>query len=123
MIIDTFMSNYPYFLSTLLVAIGMWGMLARRNLMKKLIGMTIFQTAIIMLFICISYKSGGTVPTIVEGAAPGALTYVNPLPHVLMLTAIVVMVATSGVALAIIILVHRRYHTLDEREILERMKG
>jgi multicomponent Na+:H+ antiporter subunit C len=116
------LDNYPYYLSTVILAIGIWGMFAKRNLMKKLIGMTIFQVAIILLFITSSVKFGATVPTFdpAIGTADPSL-YTNPLPHVLMLTAIVVMVATSGVALAVLITVYRRYHTLDEREILQRM--
>jgi len=117
------LNQYPYFLSTVLLALGIWGMFAKHNLMKKLIGMNIFQVAIILLFVSSAAKFGGTVPTFDPsiGAANPDL-YVNPLPHVLMLTAIVVMVATSGVALAILLLIYRRYHTLDEREILMRMR-
>ena len=117
------LDQYPYYLSTVLLAIGIWGMFAKRNLMKKLVGMTIFQVAIILLFISSSVKFGGTVPTFDPsiGAADPAL-YANPLPHVLMLTAIVVMLATSGVALAILLIIYRRYHTLDEQEILKMMR-
>jgi len=120
---EAVLDNYPYYLSTAILAIGLWGMFAKHNLMKKLIGMTIFQVAIILLFISTSAKFGGTVPTLDPGigTADPAL-YTNPLPHVLMLTAIVVMVATSGVALAILLIIYRRYHTLDERDILQRMR-
>ncbi len=105
------------------MAIGIWGMVGKYNLMKKLIGMNIFQTAIILLFITASVKFGATVPTYDPelGVTDPAL-YVNPLPHVLMLTAIVVMVATNGVALALLLLIYRRYHSLDEREISKMMK-
>lgn len=122
-LLDSIANDYPYLLSIVLISIGLWGMIAKHNLIKKLIGMTIFQTAIILFFICGAFKWGGTVPTIEPaiGSDPGL--YINPLPHVLMLTAIVVMVATSGVSLAMILLIYRRYHTLDEREILKRMKG
>lgn len=117
------LDQYPYYLSTVLLALGIWAMFAKRNLMKKLIGMSIFQVAIILLFISSAVKFGGTIPTFDPsiGAADPAL-YINPLPHVLMLTAIVVMVATSGVALAILLIIYRRYHTLDEQEILKRMR-
>jgi multicomponent Na+:H+ antiporter subunit C len=116
---QTLLEQYPYYLSTVLIALGMWGMFAKRNLMKKLIGMTIFQVAIILLFISSAAKFGGTVPSI--GASDPTL-YANPLPHVLMLTAIVVMVATSGVALAVLLIIYRRYQTLDEKEIIKRMR-
>lgn len=121
--LETLLEQYPYYLSTVLIALGIWGMFAKRNLMKKLIGMTIFQVAIILLFISSAAKFGGTVPTFDPsiGVTDPSL-YVNPLPHVLMLTAIVVMVATSGVALAILLIIFRRYHTLDEQEIMKRMR-
>ncbi len=115
--------NYPYFFATVLLAIGIWGMFAKRNLMKKLIGMTIFQVAIILIFVASAAKFGATVPTAdpaIDVTNPAL--YANPLPHVLMLTAIVVMVATSGVALSILLLIYRRYHTIDETEIMERMR-
>lgn len=119
----TLLDLYPYYFCIILLAIGLWGMFAKRNLMKKLIGMTIFQVAIILFFISGSAKSGGTVPALLNpAAAADPALYVNPLPHVLMLTAIVVMVATSGVALALLLLVYRRYHTLDESEIMQRMQ-
>ena len=121
--IQTILDHYPFYLSTVLLAIGLWGMFAKRNLMKKLIGMTIFQVAIILLFISGSAKIGGTVPALFSHSdAAEPILYVNPLPHVLMLTAIVVMVATSGVALAILLLIFRRYRTIDEIELLKRMQ-
>lgn len=123
-IFENIVQNYPYLFSALLMSIGLWAMLAKHNLIKKLIGMNIFQTAIIMFFISSGYKLGATIPII---NTPPEMTnpqlYINPLPHVLMLTAIVVMVATSGVSLAILILIYRRFHSLDEREILKRLKG
>jgi multicomponent Na+:H+ antiporter subunit C len=104
-------------------------MMAKNNLMKKLIAMNIFQWAIIFYFISIGAKRGGTIPIIagIHGhggheVAINAMNYVNPLPHVLMLTAIVVGVATTGIALALLILIHRRYGTLEEDEIIEELK-
>lgn len=120
--LEVLMEQYPFYLGTILVAIGLWGMFAKRNLMKKLIGMTIFQVAIIFLFIASSVKFGATVPAIDESLGTDPVIYTNPLPHVLMLTAIVVMVATSGVALAILLLIYRRYNSLDETEIMKRMR-
>ena len=118
-----FLDHYPFYLSTVLLAIGLWGMFAKRNLMKKLIGMTIFQVAIIMIFVSSSAKIGSTVPTLIPHSDTiDPSLYVNPLPHVLMLTAIVVMVATSGVGLAILLLIYRRYKTIDENELLRRMQ-
>lgn len=118
---DEFLGRYHYLDTAVLMAIGFYGMLAKRNLMKKLIGMTIFQTALFLFFIQGAAKWGATVPVIdpVRGTDPSA--YLNPLPHVLILTAIVVGVATLGVALALLLTIYRRYGTLDEGAILQRM--
>jgi multicomponent Na+:H+ antiporter subunit C len=117
------LSHWPYLLILALMALGLYGVLSKHNLMKKVIGLNIFQSSIILFFISISAKWGATVPVIdPELDATDPSLYANPLPHVLMLTAIVVMVATLGVALSIIVLIYRRYHSLDEREILERMR-
>jgi len=120
--LQAFIGNYAYLLTATLMAIGLYGMLGKRNLMKKLIGMNIFQTAIILFFIAGAVKWGGSVPTIDPELGSDPALYVNPLPHVLMLTAIVVSVATTGVALALLLLIYRRYRTLDEPEILQRMR-
>ena len=117
-------SKYNYWAYIVLMMIGFYAMIGKRNLVKKLVGMNIFQTAIILYFISTGAKRGATIP-IVEGGVMHMIEashYVNPLPHVLMLTAIVVMVSTFGVALALIIMVYRRYQTLEEDEILELRK-
>lgn len=120
---QTFLGHYAYVMTTALMAIGLYGMVSKRNLMKKLIGMNIFQSAIILFFISGSAKWGATVPVFDPelGTAYPAM-YANPLPHVLMLTAIVVLVATTGVGLALLLSIYRCYHSLDEREILRRMR-
>jgi len=115
--LDYLVSKYNYWIYIFLMMLGFYAMMGKRNLMKKLIGMSIFQTAIFLFFISIGVKKGGTLPIMMEGAARAA-DYVNPLPHVLMLTAIVVMVSTTGVALAVLLLIYRRYKTLEENEIL-----
>lgn len=114
-------SKYNYWIYIVLMMIGFYAMITKKNLVKKLVGMNIFQTAIIFYFISIASKKGGaTIPIIQEAqGAINAAQYVNPLPHVLMLTAIVVMVSTFGVALALIIMIYRKYRTLEEDEILE----
>jgi multicomponent Na+:H+ antiporter subunit C len=110
--------------------IGLYAMIVKNNLVKKLVGMNIFQTAIILFYISIGYKRGATIP-IIENAHGGhhgapqaieAAAYINPLPHVLMLTAIVVSVATFGVALALAVKVYQRYQTLEEDEIRMRLR-
>ena len=125
--LDFIISKYNYWIYIILMMIGFYAMISKNNLIKKIIGMNIFQTSIILFFVSIASKRGGTLPIIknahngVENAIDAA-HYVNPLPHVLMLTAIVVMVATLGVALAIVILIYRRYGTLEEDELLKRIK-
>ena len=114
----------PYWLSAALLLIGLYGMLAKPNLVRKLMAMNILQVAVIMFFISLAAKSGATVPIAVEGdEARVATAYVNPLPHALMLTAIVVSVSTTGVALALLIRIHRRYGTLNEVELLEKLRA
>ena len=113
--------NFTYFITTLLLVIGLYGVIAKRNLIKKLIGLSIFQTAIFLFYIHGAIQPGATVPVWDERWVTAA-HYVNPLPHVLILTAIVVSVATTGVALALTIAIYRRYGTLDETDLLERMK-
>jgi len=113
-----------YWLSAVLLLIGLYGMLAKPNLVRKLMAMNILQVAVIMFFISVAVKSGATVPIAVEGdEARVATAYVNPLPHALMLTAIVVSVSTTGVALALLIRIHRRYGTLNEVELLEKLRA
>ena len=112
--------NYPYWVAIGLLMLGLYTMIAHRNLTKKLIGMSIFQTAIILFFLVTSIKHDATLP-VVFSARPEPGLFMNPLPHALMLTAIVVMVATSGVALAILIRLYARYGTLEEDVLAERV--
>ena len=112
-----------YWLYIVLLMIGLYAMIAKKNLVKKIIGMNILQTAVILFFISVGAKNNATIPIIMhahetESHTIHAVNYINPLPHVLMLTAIVVAVATLGVALALIIKIFQQYQTLDEDEIL-----
>ena len=85
--------------------------------------MNVLQVAVIVFFILVGYKEDATPPIARAGdVQPSARGYVNPLPHTLMLTAIVVSVSTTGVALALLVRIHRRFGTLDEIEILEKLK-
>ena len=120
---DFIAGHYDYWFIIVLLMIGMYGMILKRNLVKKLIGMTIFQAAIILFYISSSIKAGATVPIFSEQITNGdPSNYINPLPHALMLTAIVVGVATVGVAFALLVLIHKRYNTLDENDIIEKIK-
>lgn len=124
-ILRILVGKYNYWGALVLLLIGLWGMVAKRNLLKKVIAMSIFQTAIILFYISIGEKRGATIPILAHGAgeaghaAIDAAAYANPLPHVLMLTAIVVGVSTLGVALAILQKIHRVHGTIEEDEILE----
>ena len=120
-------SKLNYWIYIALMMIGLYAMIIKNNLVKKIIGMNILQTAVILFFISIGAKDKATIPIIEHAHGPGdhavsALKYINPLPHVLMLTAIVVAVATLGVALALIIKLHQQYNTLEEDEILSHLK-
>lgn len=126
--IPLLLTKYNYWVYITLMMIGLWAMIAKNNLVKKIVGMNIFQTAIILFYVSIGAKYGATIPILQHGSGHGheaavhAADYINPLPHVLMLTAIVVSVATLGVALALVIKIHRRHRTLEEDEILEHLR-
>jgi len=126
-IVSTIVANYNYWLYIVLMMIGLYAMIAKNNLIKKLVGMNIFQTAIILFYVSIGCKRGGTIPIIEHAHGPGhhvidSAHYVNPLPHVLMLTAIVVSVSTFGVALALAVKIYQQYKTLEEDEIIMRLR-
>jgi multicomponent Na+:H+ antiporter subunit C len=121
-VLDLFLSRYVYVMIVVLLAIGLYGMLGKRNLLKKLIGMNIFQTAIFLFFIEGATKLGGSVPVIDELLGTEAAKYVNPLPHVLILTGIVVAISLTGVALAFLLVIYRAHGTLDDRAIMSSMK-
>lgn len=122
--IDFFIGHYAYWFIFILLTVGIYGMIFKKNLVKKVIGMSIFQTSIILFYVAGSSKWGATVPIVSADAhAVNADAYINPLPHTLMLTAIVVGVATSGVAFALIMTIYRRFKTLNEDALLEEMKN
>jgi len=119
-------AKYNYWAVIFLLLIGLYAMIAKKNLVKKIIGMNIFQTAIILFYVSIGAKRGATIPIIVHGHGDSshlahAADYINPLPHVLMLTAIVVSVATLGVALALAMKIYFQYGTLEENEIQKKI--
>lgn len=120
---EFFLGHYAYWFTIIVLAIGLYGMLIKRNLIKKTIGLTIFQTGVILFFVSIATKWDATVPVKADAFAVAEVAnYMNPLPHTLMLTAIVVGVATQGVALALLITVYSRYKTLNEQELLEKLQ-
>lgn len=117
-------ASYVYWFIFTLTAVGLYGMLMKKNLVKKLIGMTIFQTSVIIFFVASASKWQATIPVVDPGiGTDDPARYINPLPHTLMLTAIVVGVATVGLAFALLVTIYRRYRTLNEPQLLDRMRG
>ena len=108
-------SHYGYWIALFLMIAGLYITIAHGNLVKKLIGLGVFQTSVYLLYIAPGKLIGGTAPIISESFK----TYSNPLPHVLILTAIVVGVATLALGLAIVVRVREAYGTIEEDEILE----
>ncbi|NDF11437.1 MAG: Na+/H+ antiporter subunit C [Proteobacteria bacterium] len=106
--------HYNYWVSVVIMMVGLYGVIASSNLIKKLIGLAIFQTAVLLLYISVAYVKDARFPILGDGATD----YINPLPHVLMLTAIVVGVATLAVGLALAVRIKQAYGTLEEEEIL-----
>ena len=110
---------YNYWIVILLMMAGFYNVIARGNLIKKLIGLNIFQTSVFLLYISMGKVEGGTAPIVAEGMA----TYSNPLPHVLILPAIVVGIATTSVGLSLVIRIREAYDTIEEDEIQQLDEG
>lgn len=153
--LESISGRFNYWIYIVIMMIGLYAMISKNNLIKKLIGMSIFQTAIILFYVSIGVKDGATIPILhhdqVHGAhvsehheevaaAHAAETgehhveapshsninpddFANPLPHVLMLTAIVVGVSTLGVALAVTQKLYREFGSIEENEIIEKIKS
>ena len=109
---------YNYWIVIVLMMTGFYIVIARGNLIKKIVGLNIFQTSVFILYITVGKVSGGTAPIIVEGASD--VVYSNPLPHVLILTAIVVGISTTALGLALIVRIKEAYGTVEEDEITEK---
>ena len=107
------LGNFNYVAAILLAMIGFYVLIDSGNLIKKLVGLNVFQTSVFLLYISMGKIEGGTAPIHYDGIAP----FSNPLPHVLILTAIVVGVATLSVGLAIVVRIKEEYGTIEEREI------
>jgi len=124
-VLETVLGLYNYWIVIVLMMAGFYTVIARGNLAKKVIGLNIFQTSVFLLYITMGYVEGGTAP-IVDTADGGAVLYTNPVPSVLILTAIVVGVATTALGLALAVRIRETFGTLEEDEILEiedRMDG
>ncbi|MCU4742637.1 cation:proton antiporter subunit C [Halobacteria archaeon AArc-m2/3/4] len=112
-------THYTYVLAFVLLAIGLYMMIANENLVKKVIGVNLFQTAIFLFFVSVAYVEGGDAPIVPAETNPGELLVASPLPHVIVLTAIVVGVALTAVALALIVRIYAEYGTLREDTLRE----
>ena len=103
------------YVAMILLVVGLYVVLAYDNLIKKLIGLSLFQAAIFVLYISMGKITGGTAPILAEGMT----RYSHPLPHVLILTAIVVGIATLALGLALVVRIHEEYDSSDEDKILQ----
>ena len=112
--------HLPYWLFIILMLSGLFIVVSRGNLIKKIVGLNIFQTSVFMFYISIGKMKGGTAPILLDKAANNSeVIYSNPLPHVLILTAIVVGIASTALGLALIIKIREEYNTVEEDDIQE----
>ena len=107
-------AHWNYYLVIILMMLGFYAVIARGNMVKKMVGLNIFQTSVFMLYISVGKIDGGTAPILTGDPAS---VYSNPLPHVLILTAIVVGVATTAVGYALIIRIYEAYGTIEDDEM------
>ena len=113
------LGHFSYFVTVFLLVAGLFIVIARGNLIKKLVGLGIFQTSVYLLYIAPGKLVGGTAPILSDAYS----VYSNPLPHVLILTAIVVGVATLALGLALVVRIREAYGTIEEDEILQHEAG
>lgn len=111
--LEKFSTHYNYFITIFLMISGLFIVIARGNLIKKLIGLSLFQTSVYLLYLTPGKIIGGTAPIYDKHFH----VYTNPVPHVLMLTAIVVGVATLALGLALVVRIKEAYGTIEEDEI------
>ncbi|MEW6459085.1 MAG: cation:proton antiporter subunit C [Bacillota bacterium] len=122
-LLDYLAGYVSWWLIGVLFLIGLYGIIVKENLLKKIMALNVMQVAVILFFLNVAQKSGATLAVLLPGEKAGAVDiYVNPLPHALMLTAIVVSLAVMGVAMALVIQVYRCYGSLEEPEVLRRMR-
>lgn len=107
------MDHYNYWIVVVLMMTGFYIVIAHGNLIKKIVGLSIFQTSVFIFYISMAKVEGGTAPILEEGIRQ----YSNPLPHVLILTAIVVGIATTALGLALAVRIKEAYGSIEEEEI------
>ncbi|MGB5092978.1 MAG: cation:proton antiporter subunit C [Parvibaculum sp.] len=113
---DLVSGHYNYWLVIVLMMTGLYITVSRGNLIKKIVGLNLFQTSVFMLYISMGKVKGGTAPIL---TGDPQTVYSNPLPHVLILTAIVVGIATTALALALIVRIRESFGTIEEDELLK----
>ena len=111
--LDTVVGLINYWFVIGLMMIGLFIVISTNNYVKKIVGLNIFQSSVFLLYISIGKVSGGTAPVLIEGAT----VYSNPLPHVLILTAIVVGVATTALGLALIVRIRSAFGSTDDHDV------
>ena len=111
--VNAISTHYNYWLVIILMMTSFYLVISRPNMVKQLVGLSLFQGSVFILYISFAYVSNGTAPILAEGQE----IYANPLPHVLILTAIVVGIATTAVGLALVVRIHRAFGTIEENEI------
>lgn len=118
---------FNYWVVIVLMMTGLYVVIARSNLVKKVIGLSVFQSAVVMFYVSMGKVAGGTAPILPQAhgeiAPDPSVVYSNPVPHVLMLTAIVVGVATTALALSLVVRINDAYATIEEYEIREQERG
>ncbi len=114
------LGHLNYWLFIVMMMTGLYIVIARGNLVKKIVGLNIFQTAVFMFYISIGKVTGGTAPIFpTDMKIDPETVYTNPLPHVLILTAIVVGIATTSLGLALVVRIRESYDTIEEDDILD----
>jgi multicomponent Na+:H+ antiporter subunit C len=113
-VLSSILQHYNYIVAIFLMMAGLYIVIASGNLVKKLVGLSIFQTSVYLIYIGPGKILGGTPPIL----DPAFTVYSNPLPHVLILTAIVVGVATLALGLALVVRINESYGSIEEDEIL-----
>lgn len=111
--IELILGKYNYWIVVLLMMLGLYVVISRGNLVKKIVGLNVFQTSVFILYISMGKVDGGTAP-ILTGKPE---IFSNPIPHVLILTAIVVGIATTALGLALVVRIRESYDTIEEDEI------
>ena len=114
--LEFILGHYNYWMFVILMMTGLYVTVSRGNLIKKIVGLNLFQTSVFMLYISMGKIIGGTAPILVDDPD---VVYSNPVPHVLILTAIVVGIATTALALALVIRIRETYGTVEEDDILK----